>query len=188
METTLAQVANEILGVPIDRIKVVLGDTALTPFSTGTYASRGMVMAGGAVSVACKALIKNIVHIGAHLLQDHVGAVSFVRGTVVGRTGRVCLADIAYAWYPRPERLPPDVDPTGLEATVGYRPRADTGAFSYASHAALVAVDPETGHVAILDYVIADDCGRMVNPMVVEGQTYGGAAQGIGTALYEEMT
>lgn len=188
METTLAQIANEILGVPIDKIKVVLGDTALTPFSTGTYASRGIVMAGGAVSVTCKALIKNLIHIGAHLLQDHVGAVSFERGVVVGRTGRVSLAEIAAAWYRRPERLPPDVDRSGLEATLGYRPKVDTGAFSYASHAALVAVDPQTGQVEILDYAIAEDCGRMVNPMVVEGQTFGGAAQGIGTALYEEMT
>ena len=75
----------------------------------------------------------------------------------------------------------------GLEATVGYKPKVDTGAFSYATHAAVVAVDPEIGSVEILDYVIVEDCGTLVNPMVVEGQTYGGTAQGIGTALYEEM-
>src|SRR5262249_33794712 len=88
--------------------------------------------------------------------------------------------------YLGPQELPPDVDLGGLETTVGVRPKRDTGAFSYASHAAVVAVDTEVGAVEILDYVIVEDCGTVVNPMVVEGQTLGGAAQGIGTALYEE--
>jgi carbon-monoxide dehydrogenase large subunit len=78
------------------------------------------------------------------------------------------------------------VDTGGLEATEGYKPAIDTGVFSYATHAVRLALDAETGLVEILDYVIAEDCGRMVNPMIVEGQTYGGAAQGIGTALFEE--
>ena len=82
---------------------------------------------------------------------------------------------------------PADVDPGGLEATAGYKPARDTGTFSYAAHAALVAVDPEIGDVEILDYVIVEDGGKLVNPMVVDGQIYGGVAQGIGTALYEEM-
>ena len=75
----------------------------------------------------------------------------------------------------------------GLEATIGYRPNPDTGTFSYATHAALVAVDPEIGAVEILDYAVVEDGGRLVNPMVVDGQILGGLAQGIGTALYEEM-
>jgi carbon-monoxide dehydrogenase large subunit len=82
--------------------------------------------------------------------------------------------------------LPKSVDLTGLEATHGFKPKVDTGAFSYATHAAAVAVDTRTGHVEILEYVIVEDCGRMINPMVVEGQTIGGTAQGIGTAFYEE--
>src|SRR5262249_10714009 len=81
---------------------------------------------------------------------------------------------------------PPDVDLGGLEATVAFKPTRDSGAFSYASHAAAVAVDTELGDVEILDYVIVEDCGTLVNPMVVDGQTLGGAAQGIGTAIYEE--
>jgi len=96
------------------------------------------------------------------------------------------LAEVAQAWYLRPDRLPADVDAAGLEVTTGFKPKVDTGAFTYATHAVTVAVDPETGHVDILDYVIVEDCGTMINPMVVEGQTYGGVAQGIGTALYEE--
>jgi carbon-monoxide dehydrogenase large subunit len=186
METTLAQIAHEVLGVPIKSTSVIHGDTGATPFSTGTYASRSIVMAGGAVSVACKALLPKLKKIGAHLLQQPEDAVAMDRGAVTCGDRRVTLKEIAHAWYIRPERLPKDVDPGGLEVTMGYKPKVDTGAFSYATHACLVAVDPEIGHVEILDYVLVEDCGRMVNPMVVEGQTYGGTAQGIGTALYEE--
>ena len=97
------------------------------------------------------------------------------------------MKEIAHTWYRRPQDLPPDVDPGGLEVTAGYKPQRDTGTFSYAAHAAVVAVDPELGEVEILDYVIVEDGGVLVNPMVVDGQIYGGLAQGIGTALYEEM-
>ena len=106
---------------------------------------------------------------------------------MVGPNGSISVADIARTWYRRPQDLPPDVDPAGLEATGGYKPVRDSGTFSYAAHAALVAVDPEIGDVEILDYVIVEDGGKLVNPMVVDGQIYGGLAQGIGTALYEEM-
>jgi carbon-monoxide dehydrogenase large subunit len=186
METTLAQVACQVLGLDLAKVRVVLGDTALTPYSTGTYASRSIVMAGGAVSNACNELVPRLLNIGAHLMQCASSEVRFEAGRVVGPRQSVGLGEIAHAWYKRPERLPPDVDLNGLEATVGYRPKVDTGVFSYASHAAVVAVDTEVGQIEILDYVIVEDCGTMVNPMVVEGQTIGGAVQGIGTALYEE--
>jgi aerobic carbon-monoxide dehydrogenase large subunit len=186
METTLAQIANEITGIDIGNIRVVHGDTALTPYSTGTYASRSIVMAGGAVANACNALIPRLVAIGAHLMQCAVGTARYENAMVVGPQRSVSLREVAQAWYLRPERLPPDVDLGGLEATVGFKPKVDTGAFSYASHGVVVAVDTELGDVEILDYVIAEDCGTMVNPMVVDGQTLGGVAQGIGTALYEE--
>jgi aerobic carbon-monoxide dehydrogenase large subunit len=106
-----------------------------------------------------------------------------VAGTDKGMT----LAEVAHVWYRAPQLLPADVDPGGLEATSGYKAKVDTGTFSYACHAVAVAVDTETGHTEILDYVIAEDGGTLVNPMVVDGQIYGGTAQGIGTALYEEM-
>jgi carbon-monoxide dehydrogenase large subunit len=186
METTLAQIAHEVLGLDIARIRVVHGDTGTTPYSTGTYASRSIVMAGGAVSNACKALAPRLVAIGAHLMQCALVTARLENGEVVGPQRSVSMREIAEAWYLRPERLPPDVDLGGLETTVGFRPKVDTGAFSYASHAAVVAVDPEIGAVEILDYVIVEDCGTLVNPMVVDGQTLGGAAQGIGTAMYEE--
>lgn len=187
METTLAQIAHEVLGIDVARIQVIHGDTGTTPYSTGTYASRSIVMAGGAVAGACEALVPRYVRIGAHLLGCKPEEAQFKDGRVAGPRGAVDIKDIAYAWYMRPDRLPAEVDLGGLEATVGFKPKVDTGAFSYATHAAVVAVDTQTGHVEILDYVIVEDCGTMVNPMVVEGQTYGGAAQGIGTALYEEI-
>ncbi len=187
METTLAQVAHEILGIDPADIKVVHGDTALTPYSTGTYASRSIVMAGGAVSRSCQTLAERIKRIAAHLLQCRPEEVRLARGEVHGPRGHVSVREVAHVWYLRPENLPEEVDLGGLEATVGYKPKVDSGAFSYATHAAVVAVDPEIGSVEILDYVIVEDCGTLVNPMVVEGQTYGGTAQGIGTALYEEM-
>jgi aerobic carbon-monoxide dehydrogenase large subunit len=187
METTFAQIANEVLGIDVSRTRVIHGDTGQTPYSSGTYASRSLVMSGGAVSQACKKLIPQILKIGAHLLEADVASVHFEDGCVKTANAHVTIDQVANAWYLNPQRLPADVDPTGLEATVGYKPKVDTGAFSYATHAAVVAIDPRMGSVEILDYVVVEDCGVVVNPMVVEGQTIGGVAQGIGTALYEEM-
>jgi len=186
LETTLAQVASEILGLPIDKIRVVLGDTGETPYSTGAYASRGIVMAGGAVSRSATALAERIKPIAAHLLQCRAEDVRLEGGKVVAGNASVDFADVARAWYLRPDQLPEGVDTTGLEVTEGFKPQVDSGVFSYATHAAVVAVDPQTGQVEILDYVIVEDCGTMVNPMIVEGQAFGGTAQGIGTALFEE--
>ena len=94
---------------------------------------------------------------------------------------------MAHTWYRQAQLLPPHVHTSGIETIVGYKAQVDTGTFSYACHAVALAVDTETGAVELLDYVIAEDGGKLINPMVVDGQIYGGAAQGIGTALYEEM-
>ena len=108
-------------------------------------------------------------------------------GRISGPNSSIDLAEIAHTWYRRPQDLPADVDPGGLELTGGYKPRRDSGTFSYAVHAVTVAVDPDLGDVEILDYAIVEDGGVLVNPMIVDGQIFGGLAQGIGTALYEEM-
>jgi carbon-monoxide dehydrogenase large subunit len=187
LETTLAQVAHEILGIDVAKIKVVHGDTAMTPYSTGTWGSRCMVMAGGAVSVACKEIASRAARIGAQFLQADISDVAVKGGEVVGPKGAVPLSEIARTWYLKPQNLPRGVDMGGMEATIGYRPAPDSGTFSYAAHAAVVAVDPEVGDVEILDYVIVEDGGKLVNPMIVDGQIFGGYAQGIGTALNEEM-
>jgi carbon-monoxide dehydrogenase large subunit len=187
LETTLSQVAFEMLGVDVGKIRVVHGDTAMTPYSTGTWGSRCMVMAGGAVATACHELGERAKKIGAKLLQVDEANVVLVDGEIRGPNGSVTLKEIAHTWYRRPQDLPGDVDPGGLEATSGYKPQRDSGTFSYAAHAVTVAVDPDLGDVEILDYVIVEDGGVLVNPMIVDGQIYGGLAQGIGTALYEEM-
>jgi carbon-monoxide dehydrogenase large subunit len=189
METTLAQVANTILGVHPDNVRLIHGDTALTPYSTGTWGSRSMVMSGGAVASACDAIAARVKAIASKLLEVSSADLVLQDGEirVAGTDRKMSLAEIAHVWYRKPQLLPADVDPAGLEATAGYKAKVDTGTFSYACHAATVAVDTETGHVEILDYVIVEDGGTLVNPMIVEGQVFGGTAQGVGTALYEEM-
>ncbi|MBS9477996.1 xanthine dehydrogenase family protein molybdopterin-binding subunit [Ancylobacter radicis] len=187
METTLAQIACEVLGIDPELVNVVHGDTAMTPYSTGTWGSRSGVMAGGAVASACDKLGERIKRIGAHLLQAPLDAVRIEDAKVVGPSGSVTFREIAHTFYRAPQNLPVDADPDGLDLVAGYRPVVDTGTFSYATHACVIAVEPETGEVEILDYVIVEDGGVLLNPMVVDGQIYGGTAQGIGTALYEEM-
>jgi carbon-monoxide dehydrogenase large subunit len=187
METTLAQIANEVLGIDPDRVRILLGDTGITPYSTGTWGSRSIVMAGGAVGQACKELKQRLLKIGAWLLKETPDNVRWDGNAVASAGGRVDIAEIARVWYRKPQLLPPDVDPRGLEVSTTYQARRDSGTFSYACHAVVVAVDTGIGKTEILDYVIIEDGGVLINPMVVDGQVYGGAAQGIGTALYEEM-
>lgn len=186
METSFAQIANDVLGIPVSRIRVIHGDTALTPFSSGTYASRATVMSGGAVSTACKELLPRIQAIAGHLMGVDPQSINLVDGHAHAGDRSIPLSDVGRAWYLTPQELPANVHLGGLEVSRAYKPKVDTGTFSYATHAAVVAVDTETGEVEILDYVVVEDCGVMVNPMLVEGQTIGGIAQGIGTAMYEE--
>jgi aerobic carbon-monoxide dehydrogenase large subunit len=187
LETTIAQVACEWLKTRIDQVQVFMGDTGTTPYSTGAYASRSMVMAGGAVSKACETLAARLKIHAAHLLQRSPEEIELREGAAFAGQASATYKDIARAWYLRPDQLAGDVDTLGLEVTEGYKPDIDTGVFTYATHAAAVAVDPQTGAVEILDYAIFEDCGRRVNPMILEGQAYGGMAQGIGTALFEEV-
>ncbi len=184
-ETTYAQVAHEILGVDFDKIKVIQGDTLYTPYSTSTWGSRSMVHGGGAVATASRLLAKRAAHIGAWLMQADVAEVKVTDGKVVTGNSSITLREVAHAWYLQPQTLPPEVDTGGLDVTAGYRAARDSGTFTYATHAAVVAVDPATGLIEILDYVVVEDGGTLVNPMIVDGQIRGGTAQGIGTCLYE---
>lgn len=187
METTLAQIANEVLGVDPQRVRIVFGDTGMTPYSTGTWGSRSIVMAGGAVGQGCKLLRERLLHVGAYLLKDPPDSVNWSDGGVNGPSGYIGLSELSRIWYLQPQRLPPDTHEGGLEVHTTYQALRDTGTFSYACHAVVVAVDPLLGKTEILDYAIVEDGGKLINPMVVDGQVYGGAAQGIGTALYEAM-
>jgi len=186
-ETSFAQVAHEILTVDFDKIKVYQGDTLTTPYSTATWGSRSMVHGGGAVATASRILAKRATHIGAWLLQADAATARISDGKVYAGKGSVSLREVARAWYLQPQNLPADVDIGGLDVTAGYRAARDSGTFTYAAHAAVVAVDSQTGIIELLDFVVVEDGGTLVNPMIVDGQIHGGAAQGIGTCLYEEM-
>ena len=185
LETTLAQIASEELGIHPEDVTVKFGDTGTSPFGFGTFASRSMVMSGGAVSNACVLIREKLAHIAAHHLQCDTAAVSFADGAAYGASGSIPLAELARAAHLRQDCLPDGLDPI-LDATVTYEPSSSSGVFSYATHAAVVAVDPESGAVELMDYAVVEDCGNVVNPMIVDGQIVGGVAQGIGTALYEE--
>lgn len=186
METSLAQIAHEELGVDPMQVSVRHGDTQVSAFGMGTFASRSIVMSGGAVAKACRLLKEKIVRIAAHALNCKPEEIRFADCAAHGPKGSITFADVGRIAHLRQEQLPPGVDPL-LEVTATYEPKVDKGVFTYATQAAVVAVDPDTGKVEILDYAVVEDCGTVVNPLIVDGQIVGGIAQGIGTALYEEI-
>ena len=186
METTLAQIAAHELGMTPDQISVRHGDTGISPFGFGTFASRSIVMAGGAVAKSSRMLGETLRRIGAHLLQTDIAQTRLEAGQVRAGVSAVSFAEIGRAAHVRSDLLPEGTGPV-LEVTATYEPRESGGAFSYATHAAVVAVDPDTGAVELLDYAVSEDCGTMINPMIVDGQVMGGVVQGIGTALFEEI-
>ena len=186
METSLAQIAHEELGVDPMKISVRHGDTQVSAFGMGTFASRSIVMSGGAVAKACRALKAKMAAIAAHALKCSREDLQFSDGEIKSKNGSIGFAEIGRIAHLRQEQLPPGVEPL-LEVTATYEPKVDKGVFTYATQAAVVAVDPDTGKVEILDYAVVEDCGTVVNPLIVDGQIVGGIAQGIGTALYEEI-
>ncbi len=185
-ETTLAQIAAHELAIDPQRISLRYGDTAVGPYGFGTFASRSIVFAGGAVAKASRMLADKIRRIGAHLLQADLADTRIEDGMVQSSSSKISIAEIAFAANARPDYLPTGMAPL-LEAVASYEPADSGGVFAYGTHAAIVAVDPDNGMTELLDYVVSEDCGTMINPMIVDGQVQGGIAQGIGTALYEEI-
>jgi len=186
-ETTLAQVVAAELGARLEDVRVVSGDTAAGPAGTGTYASRSAVIGGGAAILAARALREKALAIGAHLLEVSADDLTLAdsRATVRGAPDRaLSLREIARAAYAGAKRLPAGMEP-GLEATRFYDPYFGTA--SNATHIAVVEVDPETCGVVVRRFVVVEDCGRIINPLIVEGQAIGGVAQGVGAALLEEI-
>jgi carbon-monoxide dehydrogenase large subunit len=185
-ETTIAQVVADEMGVPIEQVRVVWGDSATTPFNTmSTGGSRAATMASGA-AIGATRLVKDMVRcIAAHLLEaneadlDIVDGVVHVRGTP---SRAVTVADVARAAWFAPSSLPAGLR-QGLEATCDFGVPA--GGWTAATHAAIVEVDVETGAIAILRYLVVEDCGRLINPAIVDGQISGGVAQGIAQVLFE---
>ena len=183
--TTLAQLIGDELGIEPGTIRVVHGDTDRTPYGWGTFASRSLVIAGGAAKQAAALLRSKIASIAADQLEaapeDIViaGGVALVSGTDTG----ISVADVARLAYHSSHRLGPDMTP-GLAAVATYDPG---GTFSNACHAAVVEVDHETGGVRVERFVVVADAGILINPMIVDGQLHGGITQGIAGALYEEI-
>ncbi|HKP17001.1 MAG TPA: xanthine dehydrogenase family protein molybdopterin-binding subunit [Gaiellaceae bacterium] len=185
-ETTFAQLAADRLGVPLERVRVLAGDTATTPFgSAGAIASRSMTVAGGAIVRASERLRDKVLRVAANLLEASAADLVLADGEVRVRGAEwrsVPLADVASrAWLGWDLA---DGDSPGLEERDVHDPAGIS--YSYATHAAAVAVDPETGEVEVERYAVVHDCGTAVNPTVVEGQIEGGVAQGLGIALLEE--
>src|SRR6266446_3607024 len=173
-ETTLAQVVAAELGARLEDVRVVSGDTAAGPAGTGTYASRSAVIGGGAAILAARALREKALAIGAHLLEVSADDLTLAdsRATVRGAPDRaLSLREIARAAYAGAKRLPAGMEP-GLEATRFYDPYFGTA--SNATHIAVVEVDPETCGVVVRRFVVVEDCGRIINPLIVEGQAIGG--------------
>ncbi len=185
LETTTAQLVAENLGVDYADVTVRQGDTESAPFGPGTGGSRSGPMIGQAVTEASLLLRDKVVAIAAHLLEASPDDLEVVEGVVSVKgtpTKSVPVAQVAWAAYQQSGTLPPELDRT-LE--VVHRSVAPDGMWSNAAHGAIVEVDPATGKVEILRYVVSEDCGRMINPSIVDGQVYGGVAQGIGGVLYE---
>jgi carbon-monoxide dehydrogenase large subunit len=184
-ETTFAQLVTEALGVDIDNVEVVHGDTGKVPFGMGTYGSRSLAVGGMALMAALEKIRTKARKIAAHLLEASDEDVEFVDGQlrVAGTDRSIPFGDVALAAYV-PHNYPLDVLEPGLEETAFYDPKNFT--FPAGCHICEVEVDPDTGIVEIDRFAAADDFGRIINPMIVEGQVHGGVTQGIGQALYEQ--
>jgi aerobic carbon-monoxide dehydrogenase large subunit len=185
LKTTLAQLIADEIGIGPDKIRVIAGDTDRTPYGWGTFASRSLVIAGGACKLASAALYERIRAVAGQMLEAAASDIeigdgrAFVRGTDLG----VEVPQLARAAYHEAHRFPAIAE-TGLSAVATYDPY---GTFSNACHVAIVEVDVATGQVAIERFVVVEDAGRLINPMIVEGQIHGGVAQGIANALYEKV-
>jgi aerobic carbon-monoxide dehydrogenase large subunit len=186
LETTLAQIIADDLGARFDDIRIVQGDSDAVPMSTGTYASRSAVLGGGAAKHASLILREKIKKVASHLLEAAAEDIDVAggRATVTGTDRAVTFRQIAKAVYSDMRTLPVEARQE-LEASYTYDPI--NGTTACATHLAAVEVDPTTCFVKIHKYVVAEDCGRIINPMIVDGQVHGGVAQGIGAALYEEV-
>lgn len=184
-QTTWAQIVGDRLGIDVERITVRHGDTADLPMGVGTFGSRSTAVDGAATYEAAMAVRTKAAKIAAHMLEAAEEDIRFDDGKayVAGSPDQsIDWSEIAAVAY-RPDKVPEGLDP-GLEVHTVWSPGNATWPFG--AHLAMVEVDPDTGDVKLLRYVAVDDCGKVINPMIVDGQLHGGIAQGIGQALYEE--
>jgi len=187
-ETTFAQLAAESLGVTPDMVIVTTGDTALAPYSSGTYGNRAAALTGSALYLAGRELREKIVKLGAHLLKVPASDLDLDDGRLFVKTSPatgLTLREIAFTAHNEPGKLPPGMEP-GLETTKYFELQAPL-TIGNGCEAVKVEVDVETGEVKILQYVVVHDCGRVLNPLVVEGQLHGSVSHEIGYVLLENL-
>jgi aerobic carbon-monoxide dehydrogenase large subunit len=186
--TAFSQIVSDIIGAPLKDIRIVQGDTARTPEGSGTFASRGITIAGNAVLVAATNVRDKMARIAAHMMECDPVDIRFEEGHahVAGATGmRVSLRQIAATAYSQTETTLPQGEPYGIEAIEYYD--TPTAVIASMVHVASVIVNVRTGYVHVDTYVVSHDCGRMINPMLVDGQIEGGIVQGLGEVLMEEI-
>jgi CO/xanthine dehydrogenase Mo-binding subunit len=185
--TVFAQLIAEQLGVDVRDVRVITGDTAEFNWGTGTFASRGAVVAGNAVNEAARAVREKALKLAAEELDVYEGDLELVNGRVQVKglpEKNIALGELARKANPLRGAVKPNTEP-GLEATRYFGPQS--GVTSAGAHAMIIEIDPETMQIKIKKYVVVHDCGTVINPLILEGQVYGGVAQGIGNAFYEKI-
>jgi carbon-monoxide dehydrogenase large subunit len=186
-ESLTAQIVGSVLGVSMNRVRVILGDTDNTPYGGGTWASRGAGIGGEAALQSAKLLRSNILDVAAAILQAQPGDLDIVDNAVVDMAGgaqRIELHELARIVYFRPDTLPPGFQ-AELMATRHYVPRDYPFAFTNGVQASWLEVDPNTGFIKLLKHWVVEDCGTLINPQLVDEQIRGGVVQGLGAAMYE---
>jgi carbon-monoxide dehydrogenase large subunit len=187
-ESLTAQIVGSVLGVSMEKVRVILGDTDQTPYGGGTWASRGAGIGGEAALQAAKVLRRNILDVAAAILQSTPAELDIANDAVVNvadRTPRIELRELARIVYFRPDTLPPGIQPE-LMATRHYVPRNYPFAFTNGIQASWLEVDTDTGFVKLLKHWVVEDCGTIINPQLVDEQVRGGVVQGLGAALFEK--
>jgi len=187
-ESLTAQIVGSVMGVSMDRIRVILGDTDNTPYGGGTWASRGAGIGGEAALQAAKILRKNVLDVAAAILQSSLADLDISDNAVVNagdRSPRIELQELARIVYFRPDTLPPGIQPE-LMATRHFVPREYPFAFTNGVQASWLEVDIDTGFVKLLRHWVVEDCGTIINPQLVDEQIRGGVVQGLGAALFEK--
>jgi carbon-monoxide dehydrogenase large subunit len=187
-ESLTAQIVGSVLGVSMEKVRVILGDTDQTPYGGGTWASRGAGIGGEAALQAAKVLRKNILDVAAAILQSTPAELDIANNAIVNAgdgAPRIELRELARIVYFRPDTLPPGLQPE-LMATRHYVPREYPFAFTNGIQASWLEVDTDTGFVKLLKHWVVEDCGTIINPQLVDEQIRGGVVQGLGAALFEK--
>jgi carbon-monoxide dehydrogenase large subunit len=184
-ETSFAQIVADMLGVDINDVLVIHGDTAIVQYGIGTFGSRGLAIGGTAIAMATDKVVAKARKLAAHMIGADEESITFENGRFVGSPTdkSVTIQEVALAAHVA-QNIPPDFEP-GLVATHFFEPKNFT--FPFGTHISVVEVDRETGELKIIRYVAVDDCGKQINPLLVAGQVHGGIAQGLAQALYEEV-